>query len=75
MPILLVSTETYRLISEQTLPGYELRSGTPRRANGNWAIRVDDEVLAAIEAARLPEESDDAVVSRLVRSAIGQRTS
>jgi hypothetical protein len=36
-------------------------------------IWVDEDVLAAIEAARLPEESDDEVVSRLVRSALGRR--
>jgi hypothetical protein len=73
MPILLVSTETYRLVGQQTLPGYDLRGGRPRRADGNWMIWVDEDVLAAIEAARLPEESDDEVVSRLVRSALGRR--
>jgi hypothetical protein len=35
-------------------------------------VPVDNEVAAAIEHAKLPGESDDDVVGRLVRDAIGQ---
>lgn len=75
MPTLAVSAETLKLINEQVTPGYGARSTATRRSDGLWDLVVDDEVAAHIEAARLPGETDEDAVSRLVRAATGQRPS
>ena len=42
-----------------------------RRADGLWDVPVDDEVAMRIATERLTNETDDDVVSRPVRAAIG----
>jgi hypothetical protein len=73
MPTLVLTTHTHLLILDQSSPPMFPRSDAVRRSDGLWDVPVDDEVAAAIEAARLPGETDDQVVSRLVRSAIGSK--
>lgn len=72
---LVLSEETHRLILDQALPFVLARSDATLREDGLWEVPVDEDVAAAIDHARLPGESDDDVVSRLVRDAIGQRPS
>lgn len=75
MRILIISEESHRLILDQARTLVPARSDATLRSDGRWDVPVDDEVAAAIDHARLPGESDDDVVSRLVRDAIGQRSS
>lgn len=75
MRVLILSEESYRLILDQAWPHMLVRSDAVRRPDGLWDMPVDDEVAAAIDHARLHGESDDDVVSRLVRNAIGQHPS
>lgn len=75
MRVLILSEESYRLILDQARPLVLVRSDAIRRPDGLWDTPVDDDVAAALDDARLPGESDDDVVSRLVRSAIGRRPS
>ena len=42
---------------------------------GRWTIPVDDEVFDHIATARLPGETDDDVVSRLLRAAVARKPS
>ena len=43
-----------------------------RRTDNLWDVPVDDEVAMKIATERLPNETDDDVVTRLVRIAIGK---
>ena len=71
MPMIKVSDHTLQLIRGQTREGYTFACASTRRADGLWDVPVDDEVAMKIATERLPTETDDAVVSRLVRTAIG----
>lgn len=73
MPMIKVSGHTLQLIREQTLEGFNFVCTATRCADGLWSVPVDDEVAMRIASARLPSETDDDVVSRLVRMAIGRR--
>jgi len=75
MRVLILSEDTHRLILDQARPFMPARTDATLREDGLWEVPVDDEVAAAIDHARLQGESDDDVVSRLVRDAIGQRPS
>lgn len=73
MPMIKVSDHTLQLIREQTQEGFNFVCTATPRADGLWDVPVDDEVALKIATARLPNETDDDVVSRLVRMAIGRR--
>ena len=75
MKIITVSDETKQLIDPQVQSGYDLRQTATRLPDGRWTIPVDDEVLEHIDVARLPGETDDDTVSRLLRAAIGKKPS
>ena len=75
MRTITVSDETKHLIDAQVQPGYDLRQTATRLPSGRWTILVDDDVFDRIDAARMPGETDDDVVSRLVRAAIGKKPS
>ena len=71
MPMIKVSDHTLQLIREQTQEGFSFACAASLRADGLWDVPVDDEVAMKIASERLPNETDDDVVSRLVRTAIG----
>lgn len=73
MPNITISDETKALIDAQALPGFDIRETATRLPDGQWRVPVDLEVCARIDVERLPGEDVDAVVSRLVRAAIGQK--
>lgn len=73
MPMIKVSDHTLQLIRDQTRSGFSFACTATRRADGQWDVPVDDEVAMKIATVRLPDETDDDVVSRLVRTAIGKR--
>ena len=73
MPRLIITIDTVRLIREQTLPGFAFRETATPLEDGRRELAVNDEVYSAINQARLPGETDDDVVVRLVRATIGQR--
>lgn len=72
MQVLVLSAETLQLIERAILPGYGVASARAR-VDGAFEISVDDEVIAHIDAARCAGETDDGVVGRLVRSALGAK--
>ncbi len=71
MPMIKVSEHTLQLIREQAQEGFSFACTATRRADGLWNVPMDDEVAMKIATERLPNERDDDVVSRLVRTAIG----
>ena len=73
MPTIRLTTDTMRLIRSQALPGFDFLSTARRRLDGDWDVPVDDDVAYRIALKRMPGETDDDVVSRPVRAAIGQQ--
>jgi hypothetical protein len=73
MPKITLADDTRRLIRDQARGPLTALSDAVRLRDGLWEVPIDDEVAAVIEAARLPAETDDEVVSRLVRGAIGTK--
>ncbi|MBN9348071.1 MAG: hypothetical protein J0I48_18035 [Devosia sp.] len=73
MPMIKVSDHTLQLIREQAREGFSFVCTATRRADGLWNVPVDDAVAMKIAIERLPTETDEDVVSRLVRAAIGRR--
>ncbi|MEO7223871.1 MAG: hypothetical protein ABIY37_15500 [Devosia sp.] len=73
MPMIKVSDHTLGLLREQAREGFNFVSTATRRADGLWNIPVDDDVAMKVAAERLANETDDEVVSRLVRMGIGTR--
>lgn len=73
MPMIKLTDHTLKLIREQAQEAFTFACTATRRADGLWDVPVDDEVAMKIATARLPNETDDDVVSRLVRTAIGKR--
>ena len=75
MKVITVSDEAEHLINAQVQRGYDLRQTATRLPDGCRTIPVDNEVFEHIQGARLPGETDDDVVSRLLRAAIGRKPS
>jgi hypothetical protein len=73
MPMIRVSDHTLQLIRAQAQEGFTFACTATSRADGLWDVPVDDEVAMKIATARMPNETDDDVVSRLVRTAIAKR--
>ena len=71
MPMIKVSDHTLQLIREQTQEGFSFACTATRRTDGLWNVPVDDEVAMKIATDRRADETDDDVVSRLVRTSIG----
>ncbi len=71
MPLIKVSDYTLQLIREQTQEGFSFACTANLRADGLRDVPVDDEVATKIATERLPNVTDDDVVSRLVRMTIG----
>jgi hypothetical protein len=72
MPMIKVSDNTLQLIREQAQEGFNFVCTATRRTDGLWDVPVDDEVAMKIATERLPKETDDDVVSRLVRATISR---
>lgn len=72
MPMIKMSDNTLQLIREQAQEGFKFVCTATHRADGLWDVPVDDEVAMKIAIERLPTETDDDVVSRLVRAAMGR---
>ena len=43
-----------------------------RQPDGTWLVRIDNDVRAALDARRLPGESEDDVIQRLIHENSGR---
>lgn len=71
MPIIRLSGNTRDLVLTQVLPGFTFACLAIKRDDGWFEVPVDDKVAMRIAVARSPGESDNDVVSRLGRAALG----
>ncbi len=68
-----VSDATHRALLEcAVLP---VRRTATREADGNWLVPITDDTWEAFQKERLPNESDDDTVMRIVRRHLGQKPS
>lgn len=73
MKTIRVSDATYRAIAEAAiLPFYS--TGT-RDADGNWLVPIADDTWEQLREHKLPGESDDDTVMRVIRRNRGQKPS
>ena len=66
-----VSDATYRAIADEAILPF--RSTATRRADGSWLVPVDDDTWEALQKERLPNESDDDAVLRIIRRHRGEK--
>jgi len=73
MKTIKVSDDTYRAIAEEaSLP---FRSTGMRQADGTWLVPIADDTWERLRRQRLPGETDDDMVMRIVRRHRGQKLS
>ena len=68
-----LSDATYRdLVELAMLP---FRPTGTRQPDGSWLVPIEDDTSERLESMRLPGESDDDLVARVVRAYRGQQPS
>lgn len=73
MPTIRLSDATYRDLADLAILPF---AGTGiRQSDGSWLVPLDDETLERLRQNRLAGETDDDLVSRLIRFHRGQRPS
>ena len=70
MPTIRLSDATYRDLA--ILP---FTSTGVRQPDGTWLVPLEDDTMESLQQKRLPGETDDMLVGRLVRAWRGQRPS
>jgi predicted CopG family antitoxin len=66
-----VSDATYRAIAEEAILPF--RSTATQQADGSWLVPIADDTWDALQKERLPDESDDDTVLRIIRRHRGQK--
>ena len=71
MPIIRLSDATYRAVAGLSSPDF-ISTGA-RQPDGTWLVPIEDHVIVDLARLRLPGESDDDLVARLIRSHLQQK--
>ena len=71
MKTIRLSDATHRALMEQALLPFQPTGA--RQPDGSWRVPVSDETWERLEAQRLPGESDDDLVMRILRAHEGWR--
>lgn len=66
-----VSDATYRAIAEEAILPF--RSTATRQPDGSWLVPVSDDTWERLRSERLPGETDDDTVMRVIRRYRGQK--
>ena len=73
MPNIRLSEATYRDLAD--LAVLPFASTGVRQPDGSWLVPMEDDTMDRLQRHRLPDETDDMLVSRLVRAWRRQRPS
>jgi hypothetical protein len=73
MPTIRLTNATYRDLADLAILPFA--STGIRQLDGSWLLPLEDEIMERLQQRRLPGETDDMLVSRLVRAWRGQRPS
>jgi hypothetical protein len=71
MKSIIVSDATDRAVAEEAILPF--RSTATRQADGSWLVPIEDDTWEALQCQRLPGESDDDAVMRIIRRHRGQK--
>ena len=71
MPIIRLSDATYLMVAEISSPDF-ISTGD-KQPDGSWLVPIEDHVIANLAKLRLPGETDDDLVARLIRSRLKQK--
>jgi|GEM_PF-1132234 len=72
MKTIKVSDATYRAIADATLPPFRFRSTGTRLPDGDWLVPVEDDTYERLQVVRLPGETDDDTLQRLLHVYFGR---
>jgi hypothetical protein len=70
MKTIKVSGATHRAVVDAAILPF--RSTGQRQPDGTWLVPIEDDTWEALERQRLPGESDDDAIQRLIRRNHGQ---
>jgi hypothetical protein len=70
MKIIKVSNATHRAVVEAAILPF--RETGKRQLDGTWLVPIEEDTWEALERQRLPGESDDDAIQRLIRRHRGQ---
>ncbi len=70
MKTIKVSEATYRAIAEAAILPF--RSTAKRMADGDWRVPVEEDTYERLQDARLPGETDDDTVQRMIHVYFGR---
>ena len=71
MKTIKISDATYRAVADAAILPF--RSTGQQQPDGSWLVPVEDDTLERLNQVRLPGESDDDAVMRLIRFFRDQR--
>jgi hypothetical protein len=69
MPLMMISPATMQLVRAGRPAGFTLAGSLLRVEDGSWLVSVSDAIAVQVATERVRGESDDGVVSRLLREA------
>jgi hypothetical protein len=75
MPKVVITEETLGLIRENVSFGAVFRGMSEKRDDGMWEVPLSVHTWELLDERRLAGESDDDLVSRVVREAMGKKPS
>lgn len=68
-----ISEATMDMIRKRTLPGHTFKQTAARLPDGRWEWEPQQEVLDLLNVQRLPGESDDDAIARILLAAAGRK--
>ena len=71
MPTIRLSDATYRAVAQLSSPDFD--STGIKQPDGTWLVPIVDHVIANLAKLRLPGETDDDLVARLIRGHLQQK--
>ena len=71
MPIIRLSEATYLRVAE--ISSADFISTGVKQPDGTWLVPIEDHVMANLAKLRLPGETDDDLVARLIRGRLQQK--
>ncbi|MCB1502173.1 MAG: hypothetical protein KDK07_20715 [Bauldia sp.] len=71
MKTIRVTEATYHAIAAAAT--FPFQSTGERQADGTWLVPIEDETFERLDAHRLPSESDEDVVLRMLRAYLGRK--
>ena len=73
MPLIRMSDATYTALASLAIGRF--RPTGQRQADGTWLVPIEQDTWDALQAKRLPGETDEDVIQRVIHHHLGRRPS